>query len=146
MTVQLRRLTELTRRRLLGHVPTGLGGVGLIHLLSQAKSAAETAGQPERNQTHHVAKAKRVLQIFCPGAASHMDLWEYKPSLEKYHGTPLPGEENLVSELRERSYKDKPPIWLLRVRRRAENARWDGTPVFVMRGRIRGLADRAKDA
>ena len=97
MTVQLRRLTELTRRRLLGHVPTGLGGVGLIHLLSQAKSAAETTGQPERNQTHHVAKAKRVLQIFCPGAASHIDLWEYKPSLEKYHGTPLPGEENLVS-------------------------------------------------
>jgi hypothetical protein len=26
-----------------------------------------------------------------------MDLWEYKPSLEKYHGKPLPGEENFVS-------------------------------------------------
>jgi hypothetical protein len=26
-----------------------------------------------------------------------MDLWEHKPSLEKYHGQPLPGEENLVS-------------------------------------------------
>jgi hypothetical protein len=26
-----------------------------------------------------------------------MDLWDYKPSLEKYHGKPLPGEENFVS-------------------------------------------------
>jgi hypothetical protein len=46
---------------------------------------------------HFPPKAKRVLQIFCPGAASHMDLWEHKPELEKMHGKPLPGEENLVS-------------------------------------------------
>ncbi len=26
-----------------------------------------------------------------------MDLWEHKPSLEKYHGQPLPGEEDMVS-------------------------------------------------
>ena len=38
-----------------------------------------------------------MLQIFCPGGASHIDLWDYKPSLEKYHDTPLPGEEKLVS-------------------------------------------------
>lgn len=68
-----------------------------MHLLSGAVSAETAAWQPSRHQTHHVAKAKRVLQIFCPGAASHIDLWEYKPSLKKYHGKPLPGEENFVS-------------------------------------------------
>ena len=26
-----------------------------------------------------------------------MDLWEHKPMLEKMHGQPLPGEENLMS-------------------------------------------------
>jgi hypothetical protein len=26
-----------------------------------------------------------------------MDLWEHKPALEKYHGTALPGEENMLS-------------------------------------------------
>ena len=26
-----------------------------------------------------------------------MDLWEHKPSLEKYHGKPMPGEESFVS-------------------------------------------------
>jgi uncharacterized protein (DUF1501 family) len=90
-------LANLTRRRFLGNVYTGLGGIGLMHLLSGTASADQTAWQPGRGQTHHAPKAKRVLQIFCPGAASHMDLWEYKPSLEKYHGKPLPGEEDFLS-------------------------------------------------
>ena len=86
-------LAELfSRRSFLGNVTTGLAGVGLAHLLNGELQAAA----PE-SKTHFPAKAKRVLQIFCPGAASHMDLWEHKPSLEKYHGKPLPGEENLVS-------------------------------------------------
>ncbi len=38
-----------------------------------------------------------MLQIFCPGAASHIDLWDHKPELEKRHGQPLPGEENVVT-------------------------------------------------
>ena len=97
----MNQLTELTRRRFLGNAYTGLGGIGLMRLLSNSAVAEQT---PQGNQwrpgsglTHHLAKAKRVLQIFCPGAASHMDLWEYKPSLEKHHGEPLPGEEGLVS-------------------------------------------------
>ena len=91
------QLTELTRRRFLGNVYTGLGGIGLLHLLESAVSAEETMWRPGSGQTHHPPKAKRVLQIFCPGAASAMDLWEHKPSLEMYHGKPLPGEENFVS-------------------------------------------------
>ena len=93
----MNQLTELTRRRFLGNVYSGLGGVGLMHLLGRAAAAEQPAWEAGRGQTHHAPKAKRVLQIFCPGAASAMDLWEYKPSLEKYHGKPLPGEENFVS-------------------------------------------------
>lgn len=79
-----------SRRRFLGNVTTGLMGVGLQQLLAR-EGAASGLGP------HFPAKAKRVLQIFCPGAASHMDLWEHKPMLEKMDGKPLPGEENLVS-------------------------------------------------
>ncbi len=92
-----RQITDLARRSFLGHMGTGLSGVGLMHLLAASSSANENAWQPGIGQTHHRAKAKRVLQIMCPGAASHMDLWEHKPALEKYHGQPLPGEENMVS-------------------------------------------------
>jgi hypothetical protein len=34
------------------------------------------------------AKAKRVVQLFMSGAASHIDLWDYKPELIKHHGKP----------------------------------------------------------
>lgn len=68
-----------------------------MHLLARCAAARETAWQAGRGQTQFAPKAKRVLQIFCPGAASHMDLWEHKPALERWHGTPLPGEEELVS-------------------------------------------------
>ena len=46
---------------------------------------------------HFEPKAQRVLQIFCPGAASHIDLWDYKPELFAQSGKPLPGEENFSS-------------------------------------------------
>lgn len=90
-------LTAFTRRSLLGNVYTALGGIGLMHLIQGTALADSDAWQPGRGLTHHPAKAKRVLQIMCPGAASHMDLWEHKPALEKYHGQPLPGEEEMVS-------------------------------------------------
>ncbi|MEZ6092744.1 MAG: DUF1501 domain-containing protein [Pirellulaceae bacterium] len=37
---------------------------------------------------HHPPKAKRVVQLFMAGAASHIDLWDHKPLLEKHHGEP----------------------------------------------------------
>lgn len=78
---------DFSRRQFLGHMTTGLTGVALSRLL-----AAESMAQP-----HFAPKAKQVLQIFCPGAASHVDLWDHKPMLEKYDGTPLPGGEAEVS-------------------------------------------------
>jgi hypothetical protein len=81
---------DLSRRHFLGQMSTGLTGVALSRLF-----AAE-ATTPRRG-SHFAPKAKQVLQIFCPGAASHVDLWDHKPMLEKYDGSPLPGEQNLVS-------------------------------------------------
>jgi len=94
-------LYEYSRRRFLGNVTTGLMGVGLSHLLGSstlnANAGKAKTWAPGQGMTHVEPRAKRVLQIFCPGAASHMDLWEHKPMLEKYDGKPLPGEENFVS-------------------------------------------------
>ena len=38
---------------------------------------------------HHPAKAKTVIQIFCPGGMSQVDTWDYKPELAKRNGTPF---------------------------------------------------------
>ena len=87
----------LTRRHFLGQMASGITGVALTRLLTMDYSAraAGPAWQPGRPQFS--PKARQVLHIFCPGAASHVDLWDHKPMLEKFNGTPLPGEESLVS-------------------------------------------------
>ncbi len=98
----MNRLTDLSRRKFLGNVYTALAGMGLIELLDgplldgPLLDGRAIAG-PVGGETHHRPKARRVLQIFCPGAASHLDLWEHKPSLEKWNGKPLPGEEGFSS-------------------------------------------------
>ena len=46
---------------------------------------------------HFPAKAKRVLHIFCTGAVSHLDTWDYKPALWKRDGQPMPGVEKLIT-------------------------------------------------
>jgi hypothetical protein len=97
LSTQFEELFRTTRRSFLGNAFTGLAGVGLIQLLQDAASATDQPAGSGIGQTHFLPRARRVLQIFCPGAASHMDLWEHKPELEKRHGQPLPGEENLVS-------------------------------------------------
>ena len=66
---------------------TGLAGVALTNLMAREGVSAQVA----RPTTHFEPKAKRVLQIFCPGGVSHMDTFEYKPELDKHHGEPLPG-------------------------------------------------------
>jgi hypothetical protein len=78
---------------------TGMTGVALAHLLAEefARAAASPASSAPRPTPHFPPKAKQVLQIFCPGAASHMDLWDHKPMLDKFDGTPLPGAEAEVS-------------------------------------------------
>ena len=86
-----------TRRNFLHRSTLGLAvAAGGLPALGLSDLCAQESGRPEA-PTHHTPKAKRVLHIFCPGAASHMDLWEHKPLLEKMHGKPLPGEENMVS-------------------------------------------------
>ena len=75
--------------------PAGCSGSGSPS--SSGANILAASWHPGRGRPHHAPKAKRVLQIFCPGATSHIDLWEHKPMLEKLDGQPLPGEENIVS-------------------------------------------------
>ncbi len=87
---KISNLPALTRRAFLERMPTALAGVGLTSLLHRDLLGAAS-------RAHYAPRAKRVLQIFCPGAASHMDLWEHKPELDRMSGQPLPGEEDFSS-------------------------------------------------
>lgn len=69
---------------------SSFGGVAVASMLARdGWSSEKTAGGVLHQPTlHHPAKAKRVVQLFMSGAASHVDLWDYKPELEKHHGKP----------------------------------------------------------
>jgi hypothetical protein len=79
--------SRVNRRGFLHDTHHALIGMGLLGLLRAERSAR--GGVVARTQ--HQAKASRVLQIFCPGGVSHMDLWEHKPELDNRDGQPLPG-------------------------------------------------------
>ena len=63
----------MDRRQFLSLSSASLGGIAL---------ASMTAGAVP----HHKPRAKRVVQLFMAGAASHVDLFDYKPELIKRHG------------------------------------------------------------
>ena len=72
----------LSRRDWLARSGGGLGGIAL---------AAMLADQVRADGTPHPAcvyppKVKRVVQLFMAVAASHLDLFDYKPALVKHHG------------------------------------------------------------
>jgi len=60
-----------------------LGSEGL--LASVAKAGTSTNGLPS-GVPHFKPKAKRVIQMFMGGAASHIDLFDFKPELVKRDG------------------------------------------------------------
>ncbi len=78
----------ISRRSLLLDSAAGLGGIALASLLAREQSArAEDSPRASLGDgLHHPAKAKRVVQFFMSGAASHIDLFDFKPDLIKRHG------------------------------------------------------------
>jgi hypothetical protein len=104
----------LDRRGFLSQTVSGLSGIALAHLLARdgALGAASTGSfsangpfRPAIDPAHPfaarrpplTARAKNVLVIFCSGACSSLDTWDYKPELIRRHDQPMPGNAGLVT-------------------------------------------------
>ncbi len=86
-----RRLAATThsRREFLWRSGGGLGGIALATLLGEQGLLAAEAGSAKPASAHPAPfrpRAKRVVQLFMAGAASHVDMWDHKPLLEKRNG------------------------------------------------------------
>lgn len=118
------------RRTFLGDLGTGLGSIALMQMLaSDGLLAGDTAAagngpiRPEidpgnpfaARDTHFDAVAKNVIVIFCSGACSHIDTFDYKPELIKRHGQPMPGGDSLVTFQGQQGNLTKSP-WQFRPR------------------------------
>lgn len=92
-------LTALRRRRrFLQEAACGIGMLGLADLLAADGRTADAANPLAPKQPHFPGKAKNVIFMFMEGAPSQMDLYDPKPSLQKYAGQPLP--DSMASQLR----------------------------------------------
>ena len=82
-----------SRRKFLQGLGDGFGIAALATLLNdEAAQAANPDPASRVLQPHHPAKATSVIEIFCPGGLSHVDTWDYRPELEKAHGTSFDAE------------------------------------------------------
>jgi hypothetical protein len=85
----------LDRREWFSWTAAGLGGAALTGLLLRdgLLHAARVPGEAVGKLPHHTAKAKRVIHLCLCGGMSHIDTFDHKPALAKYHGKKLPGRE-----------------------------------------------------
>ena len=97
----------LNRREFLRQSGMTMGAIGLAQLLAQDKLLAadeitvsgKTPIRPKIDPdnpylpraSHYHAEAQQILIIYCPGAVSHLDTFDYKPELERFHGRKPPG-------------------------------------------------------
>ncbi|MDB4793991.1 DUF1501 domain-containing protein [Pirellulaceae bacterium] len=97
----------LDRRNFLNDFSTGLGTIALTSLLMDDQTIGCPASPTDEKKpirpmipsgnpylarpSHFKAKAKNVVVIFCSGACSQIDTFDYKPELIKRDGQDLPG-------------------------------------------------------
>src|SRR5208337_4369189 len=98
----------LTRRELLERCGMGFGLIGLAGVLADNNlpgvigraradlQLPQSLGPMAPKSPHFSPKAKQVVHLFMNGGPSHVDTFDPKPLLTKYHGKPVP--TNLPTE------------------------------------------------
>jgi hypothetical protein len=81
-----RELQLLTRRHFFEQSALGIGALALSSLIDEELFAAAPQAP------HFAAKAKHVIYLFMAGAPSQLDLFDHKPTLNRYDGQPAPDE------------------------------------------------------
>ena len=92
-----------TRREFVWQMGGGFTGVALSALLgndgffARHTSAGEVPGPLSIRPAHLPTKAKSCIFLMMNGAPSQVDTFDYKPSLEKYAGKPLPAGKDYIN-------------------------------------------------
>lgn len=115
----------LDRRNFLRWGGTGLSGIALSALLNDHRLlASETPIRPQIDPAkpylsripHFTPKAKRVVVVFCSGALSHLDTFDFKPELVKRHDTPMPNTGGALVTFQGENGNLIKPQWEFRAR------------------------------
>ena len=101
----------LDRRHFLSRASTGLASIALAHVLHRQGLLVTAEGSDKlpldpridprdpfaARHPHFPPRAKNAIVIFCCGGLSHVDTFDFKPDLIRYHDQPLPTGEEIVS-------------------------------------------------
>jgi Protein of unknown function (DUF1501) len=91
---EFERLQAQTRRHFLQSGPLALGAIAMGHLLGGAARATDPLRGIENPLAPRTpplpAKAKRVIYLHMAGGPSQLELFDYKPELQKYDGKACP--------------------------------------------------------
>ncbi len=81
-----------TRRQFLKKLGLGIGGLATASMLDPFSMLVEASDSPlaGMNLPHFAPKAKRVIYLFQSGGPSQLELFDYKPLLNKMRGEDLP--------------------------------------------------------
>jgi len=105
--LQGRKPRFVSRRQFWMEAGMGIGGLGLIDLLTRdqllgAELPKRCVASTDLNSPflpkppHFKPKAKAVISLFMCGGVSHIDTFQYKPALDKYNRMPLEGHGEIV--------------------------------------------------
>jgi hypothetical protein len=89
-------LLNETRRHFFGRCGLGIGSIALGALLGEGRPAPAAPANPRRANPlaprlgHFPARAKNVIYLFMAGGPSQLEMFDYKPELQKYHDRPIP--------------------------------------------------------
>ncbi len=83
-------LHEVTRRHFFQQCGVGLGSIALGSLLGPGLVSASEANPLAVKTGHFPARAKNVIFLFMAGGPSQLELFDYKPQLQKYNDQPIP--------------------------------------------------------
>jgi len=112
MTMTPEQALQLTRRQFFGLSSAGIGAAALGSILSPSAFASTSS-------LHATPKAKRVIYLFQSGGPSHIDLFDYKPSMRDRHGDELPdsvrGDQRVTGMTSgQDSFAFTAPLWDIR--------------------------------
>jgi hypothetical protein len=86
---------QIGRRGFLMDSATALGSIALTSMLladgvlGDEGPNIDAANPYQPRLAHHAAKAKNVIVLFCAGAVSQLETWDYKPELARRDGQTL---------------------------------------------------------
>jgi Protein of unknown function (DUF1501) len=126
---------QVNRRLFLSRAGVGLGTLALGSLLEGDGVRAATDGAEPRapgagglpGLPHFVPRARRVIYLFQSGAPSQMDLFDYKPALERRRGIELPdsvrmGQRITTMTSGQKSFPVAPSVF--KFRQHGESGAW----------------------